>query len=171
MNIPVIKTPRLILRAFTLDDFEAYATMSADPEFMRYIGDGKPASREDAWRHIAYILGHWTLLGYGLWALEERESGAMIGRIGLINPEGWPGLEVGWALARSHWGKGYATEGAKAAVDWAFEHLETDELISLIDPENIKSARVAERIGETLKEKIVFRGKPINIYALRRAAV
>jgi RimJ/RimL family protein N-acetyltransferase len=110
-------------------------------------------------------------LGYGLWAVEERQSSAVIGRIGLIYPEGWPGLEIGWALAQSHWGKGYATEGAKAAVNWAFEHLEIDELISLIDPENVKSASVAERIGETLKEQIVFRGKPINVYALQKAAV
>lgn len=114
MLVPQIDTPRLILRGFCAADFDAYAEMCGDPEVMRYIGMGKPLSREDAWRNMSMIIGHWQLRGYGMWGVEERQSGEMIGRIGCWQPEGWPGFEIGWSLQRVDWGRGLATEGAKA---------------------------------------------------------
>jgi RimJ/RimL family protein N-acetyltransferase len=80
--------------------------MCADPEVMRYLGDGQPPNRKDAWRQMALFIGHWALRGYGLWAIERKSDGRLIGRAGLWRPEGWPGLELGWALARASWGRG-----------------------------------------------------------------
>src|SRR5207253_7997909 len=96
-----LETPRLLLRMLRESDLDAYAAMLADPEVMRHLGDGRPLSRPEAWRNLALMVGHWQLRGYGLWAAEERATGALVGRIGLWNPEGWPGLEVGWTLRRA----------------------------------------------------------------------
>ena len=96
-----IETDRLLLRAWRPEDFEDFARISSDPEVMRYIANGQPATRSQAWRTMAVFVGHWALRGYGLWAAEERSTGKFVGRIGLWNPEGWPGLEVGWLVDRA----------------------------------------------------------------------
>ena len=114
------------------------------------------------------MLGHWQLRGYGIWAVEERASGDLIGRIGLHNPEGWPGLEVGWLLARSRWGHGFATEGAAAAAAYAWRELGVDHLISLIDPANERSIRVARRLGEHPEGDVVLQGRPVSAYGMDR---
>ncbi|HZF13247.1 MAG TPA: GNAT family N-acetyltransferase [Thermoanaerobaculia bacterium] len=163
-----LETERLILRMFRQEDFEQHAQICADPEVMRYLGEGKALERWEAWRHMAMILGHWQLRGYGVWAVEERETGHLVGRIGLFNPEGWPGLEVGWILGRSYWGKGYATEGAKRALGYAFQELNLPHVISVIHPENHPSIRVAERIGETLEGKTQLFGRDVLIYGMDR---
>src|ERR1700755_2073642 len=105
-------------------------------------------SRQEAWRSMAMVLGYWHLRGYGFWAVEERASGELVGRVGCWEPEGWPSLEVGWTLRRAYWGRGYATEAARAALEYAFETLDQTHVISLIDPNNTNSIRVAERLGE-----------------------
>jgi RimJ/RimL family protein N-acetyltransferase len=96
---------------------------------------------------MAAHVGHWVLNGYGTWAAERKADGVLIGRIGLWKPEGWPGVEVGWKLARHAWGNGYATEGARASIEWGWEMLDVPTLISLIHPQNHASMRVAERLG------------------------
>lgn len=113
MLIPQLETPRLILRGFCEQDLDAYAQMCGDPEVMRYLGQGQPLSRSEAWRSMATILGHWQLRGYGLWAVEERSSGIMIGRVGCSQPEGWPGFEIGWTLRRTYWGLWLCYGGSK----------------------------------------------------------
>lgn len=163
-----IETERLLLRAWRPDDFEDFARMSADPEVMRYMRDGRPASRSEAWRAMALFVGHWSLRGYGLWAVEERATGTFIGRIGLWNPDGWPGLEVGWLLDRAYWGRGLATEGARAALDYAFTVVGADHVISVIHPENVRSIRVAERIGERFEREYDLDGSPALIYGITR---
>jgi RimJ/RimL family protein N-acetyltransferase len=110
-----LETERLILRMWREEDFESYAHICADPQVMRHLNQGKPLTRLEAWRHMAFLVGHWHLRGYGHWAVEEKASGNLAGRIGFLNPEGWPGFEVGWTLGREYWGKGYATEGAPGA--------------------------------------------------------
>ncbi|MEM7725968.1 MAG: GNAT family N-acetyltransferase [Cyanobacteria bacterium P01_A01_bin.45] len=166
MNIPIIETERLILRSFREEDLNPYAQMSADEEVMRYIGNGKTLSRAESWRSIAVIIGHWYLRGYGLWAVEERESGEMIGRIGCWKPEGWIDFEVGWTLRRSFWGKGYATEGGFASIKYAFEELGKKKVISLIRPNNFASIRVAEKLGEKFEGYVEVLGNQALMYGI-----
>jgi RimJ/RimL family protein N-acetyltransferase len=145
-----LETPRLKLRMWRESDLDDYAELTADPLVMRYLQPGKPPfTRADAWRSMAFFIGHWELRGYGHWAVEEKATGRMIGRIGFLNPEGWPGFEIGWTLSRHAWGKGFATEGGRRALEYAFRNLDRRHVISLIHPENTPSMRVAERLGET----------------------
>ena len=151
---------------FCENDFEDYAAICTDPEVTRYLGDGKPLTRADGWRQMAMILGHWQLRGYGIWAVEERASNKVIGRIGFFNPEGWPGFELGWVLGRDYWGKGYASEGAKRALDYAFTEMSKEHIISLIHPNNLGSIRVAERLGERLEGRTELFGHEVLIYGI-----
>lgn len=166
--IPELETERLRLRALRLDDLDAFARMYADPEVMRFLEQGAPLDRAAAFRAIAAHLGHWQLRGFGQWALEDRATGAFIGRAGLWQPEGWPGLEVGWVLDRAAWGHGYATEAGHAAIDYAFEVLQADEVISLIRPQNIGSIRVAERLGESYQRDVALFGEVARVYSRAR---
>ena len=165
-----IETERLTLRMFREADLDDYAEICADAEVMRFLGEGRPLSRADAWRQMAMILGHWQLRGYGPWAVEERESGRVIGRIGFFNPEGWPGFELGWVLGTAWHGRGYATEGAKAALRYAFEVMNREKIISLIQPANTASIRVAVRLGESLDGESEVFGKKVLIYGIRQEA-
>jgi RimJ/RimL family protein N-acetyltransferase len=163
-----LETDRLILRLWEDADFAAYADMCADPEVMRYVGDGGVLSREDAWRQMAMLAGHWRLRGFGMWAVAERVTNSFVGRVGLHFPEGWPDREIGWALARPHWGKGYASEAARVALTYAFDTLEWPRAISLIDRNNHRSIRLAERLGERYEREIDVRGHRVSLYSLER---
>ena len=162
--VPRLDTPRLILRSFTPADVEPYLRMLADPEVARFLGDGQPLGRVDAWRQLAMIIGHWQLRGFGLWAVEERESGRFIGRIGCHEPEGWPGFELGYALAREAWGKGFAREGGAAALAFARRDLGRDTIISLIRPANLASIAVATHLGARRTGSVEFFGAPTDVY-------
>jgi RimJ/RimL family protein N-acetyltransferase len=166
LNIPTLETERLRLRAFRLSDFDDYAEMCGDPEVARHLMTR--FSREQSWRHLAFLIGHWALRGYGMWAVEQRETGAFLGRIGFADPDGWPGCELAWTLARRWWGHGYATEGARAALDYAFTALDKDRVISLIRPENHASIRVAERLGESLQGHAGVADQEYLVYGLGR---
>jgi len=170
IQIPALSTERLLLRPFRDEDLDAYAAICSDPEVMRYLGDGKPLSRADAWRQMALISGHWHLRGYGMWAVEETQTGMLTGRIGFWRPEGWPGFELGWLLGRGWWGRGYATEGARATLSFAFETLGQKHVISLIHPENRASRRVAERLGERVEGQTELMGQPVLIYGIEGPA-
>jgi RimJ/RimL family protein N-acetyltransferase len=163
-----LETERLVLRMFRESDTDAYAEMVGDPEVMRFLGGGQPVPRAEAWRNMAMVLGHWHLRGYGMWAVEEQASGELVGRVGCWRPEGWPGLEVGWTLRRRFWGRGYATEAARASVAYAFETLDQTRVISLIAPENVNSIRVAERLGEKPEGEWDIFGTKVIIYAVGR---
>ena len=167
MEIPVIKTERLILRSYNMDDLDEYAKMCSDGESMKFIG-GQTFNYEQTLENMAIIQGHWMLRGYGIWAIEWAETGAFVGRAGLLNLYGWPGIEICWALSPNHRGKGYATEAVSAAIDWTFNNNITDRLISLIHPYNTKSIAVAERVGEVFKEQIAFKGNPANVYEIKQ---
>lgn len=146
--IPRLKTERLTLREWRADDIDAFAAIFGDAEVMRYL-TGEPVARSEAWRNMAAAAGHWVLRGYGTWVVERTSDGSVLGRVGLIKGEGWPGLEVGWTLGRPYWGNGYATEAARASMNYGFLTQSVDKLISLINPENEASQAVARRLGET----------------------
>lgn len=164
LSIPTLETDRLRLRGIEESDFEAYARMLSEPEVARHLGDGRPVSTVEAWRQIAVILGHWVIRGFGLWAVEERESGVLVGRIGLWEPTGWPGFEVAYTLDRAYWGRGYAREGARAALEYARRELGRRAIISIIRPANLASIRVATALGATYAETIEFFGAPSDVY-------
>ena len=164
----ILETERLILREFRESDADAYAAICADPEVMRYLGEGRALSTFEAWRSMAFLVGHWQLLGYGHFAAEEKATGNFVGRIGFLNPRGWPGFELGWTLGREYWGRGYATEAARRALRYAFEDLDRDHIISLIYPENKPSSKVAERLGEKIEGKTELFGKEVLIYGIDR---
>ena len=162
--IPSLLTPRLRLRAFEQGDLDAYAAIVADAEVTQYLGDGRPLSRADAWRQMAIFNGHWTLHGFGIWAVEHRESRELIGRIGCFYPEGWPAFEIGYVVGKPFWGHGYATEGAAAALAFARSACRPDRIISLIRPANAGSIRVAERLGGKLEGEVEFFGGRSLVY-------
>jgi RimJ/RimL family protein N-acetyltransferase len=150
--IPRLETERLFMREWRQEDLTPFAEILADPEVMKYLG-GETLTRDDSWRNMARGAGQWLLRGYGAWAVVRKSDNALMGRVGLLYPEGWPGLEVGWTLGRPYWGEGYATEAARAALTYGFLTQNVSKLISLIDPENKASQAVARRIGETKGER------------------
>ncbi len=170
--IPLLVTERLRLRAFRMSDLDDYAAMKADPEVLRYLvgAGGQPWDRGRSWRHMAFLLGTWHLGGSGTWAAEHRETGAFLGAIGFVEPDGWPGFELAWTLARRWWGHGYATEGARAALAYAFTTLEKERVMSFIHPKNRASIRVAERIGERLQGRTSHLGQEMLCFGIDREA-
>ena len=167
MNEITLETERLLLRFFRESDFPQYAEICADPEVMRFLG-GNPWTGMEAWRHMAFTIGHWYFRGYGPWAVEEKVSGRLVGRLGFTNPAGWPGFELGWMLGRDSWGKGYAIEGARRALEYAFAEMDRDHVISCVAPDNVRSIRVAERLGEKVEGKTELLGKEVLIYGIHR---
>ena len=113
-----LETERLILRPPVEADLDGWAALHADEDSARFIGG--PLERAAAWRAMAAMTGSWWLRGLGMFSVVEKATGRWIGRLGPWQPEGWPGTEVGWGLRREAWGRGFATEGAAAAIDWAF---------------------------------------------------
>jgi len=142
---PTLETARLILRPTAEEDLDGWAELMADPVASRFIGG--PQERPAAWRGMASMAGSWAIKGFAMFSVIEKASGRWVGRLGPWVPEGWPGTEVGWGLLTSAQGKGYAVEGATAAINWAFDHLGWTDVIHCIDPENTASQAVARRLG------------------------
>lgn len=151
----------------TADDFDQYAEIHIDPDITRYTAR-IDFTRLDAWRHLAMIVGHWELRGYGMWGVFERDTQALVGRVGFYDPDTWPAFELGWTIGKKWWGKGYAPEAARRCLQYAFEELDREHVISLIDPENVNSIRVAERIGETLEGETTVAGHRLLVYGISR---
>ena len=164
-----IETPRLLLRPFAEADLDALARLNADPEVCRYIGTGKTLDRAESWRQIAVIIGHMQLRGYSMLAIEERSTGALLGRSGVWFPEGWPMIEAGWLVDPRRQGEGIATEAGRAALDWCFANLDVDKICSLIRPGNAPSVRVAQKLGATCNGVIDdLLGGPAELWVHRR---
>jgi len=142
---PTLETERLWLRPPCAEDFDPWARLVADPEATRFLGGAQ--QRPLAWRSLCAVAGAWTIRGFSFFSVIEKATGRWIGRAGPWQPEGWPGTEIAWALDRSAWGKGFATEAASRCVDWAFDALGWDEVVHTIDPANTASIAVALRLG------------------------
>ena len=149
-----LETERLLLRRWKTSDLEPYAELCRDPEVMRHIGSGDTRSRDQCARGIKAMERHWEEKGFGLFALEMRESGEFIGYTGLSEPDFlpqiMPAVEIGWRLSRRHWGKGYATEAARAAMQFGFDTLELPSIVSIFQLENDASRRIVRKLGMDL---------------------
>jgi RimJ/RimL family protein N-acetyltransferase len=141
----------------------------ADPDVVRYLG-GSPFAREDSWRRLLCGPGLWDLLGFGYWAVEQRSDGAYVGQLGFadfkraMSPsiEGYP--EIGWILAPSMQGMGYASEAAASALEWADQNLDAGQVVAIIDHANGASIRVAEKNGFSVREEARYRDEPILLF-------
>jgi RimJ/RimL family protein N-acetyltransferase len=140
-----VTTPRLILRPPRVEDLDAWSEMMLDEPTARFIGGVMPRSL--CWRQLMTMIGAWHAHGFAMFSVIEKQSGRWIGRLGPWRPEGWPGDEIGWTIARNYWGRGYASEGASAATDWAFDNLGWTKIIHSIAPANVQSQRVAQKLG------------------------
>jgi RimJ/RimL family protein N-acetyltransferase len=161
MDIPTLTTDRLVLRGLRASDWDDYATMNADPEVRRWLS-GTLLSREQAWEQMATFLGQWALRGYGVFAVESE--GRFAGRVGLLHFADWPEPELSWTLASPFWGRGLATEATTAVRQWAFETIRRDRLVSYIRSENVRSRRVAEKLGAVCDGQIVLRNVKANVW-------
>jgi RimJ/RimL family protein N-acetyltransferase len=167
---PTLETERLILRGWRAEDFVPYAAMLADPETARFITrHGRPYRAGETWAEMAFLIGHWQLLGHGMFVVEERASAAFVGRVGPLQPPGWPGFEIAWGLVPQARGKGYALEAARAATGWAFARFAPERIVSVIHPDNHPSQRLAERLGER-RSGATFApfGEDCELWELRR---
>lgn len=166
----VLQTSRLRLRPFCESDLEALARLNADPETMRYLGSGKPLDRAATWKQIAAFCGHMGIRGYSILAIDDRETGEFLGRGGIWYPAGWPMVEVGWVVDPRRQRQGIATEAGRAALNWCFDHLGSERVCSLIAPDNAASARVAEKLGARLEDRIRVSGHEADLWIHRRPA-
>jgi RimJ/RimL family protein N-acetyltransferase len=155
-SIPILETGRLVLRAWEPRHYEPFAAFWADEEASRFVGG--PRNREAAWRALAMYAGHWSLVGHGYWAVEERDGGAFVGAVGVWKSEGWPEEELGYWIVPAMQRRGYAVEAATAARDHAFAELGLDTLVSYIDPANEASRRVAGKLGARYESTIDLAG-------------
>ncbi len=163
MNIPTLETERLRLVPPELRHLPGYAATLADPDFTQHL-ELPPMDLNAADRSLASLAGHWYLRGCGAWIVEDRKSGAFIGRVGHNAWEVWPELELGWWIARHAWGHGFATEAARAVLSHTFATMARDRVVSFIRPVNTASLRVAEKLGAVHERDITFFGALSRVY-------
>jgi RimJ/RimL family protein N-acetyltransferase len=164
-----IESPRLHLRTFRDQDWSGLHEYYADAECTRYT-TLQPLSEEESRRMLAAMMRHWQRMGYGPYAVEDKASGSVLGIVGLWYPRQWPEPEIKWALARRHWGRGYAAEAARAVQAMAACHMPELHLISLIHRHNGPSIRLARAVGATLEKELPFRGDIYHVYRHPRVA-
>jgi RimJ/RimL family protein N-acetyltransferase len=163
-SLPVIETERLRLRAHTTADFAASAAMWSDAEVTRFIG-GRPFTGEEAWARMLRCAGHWALVGFGFWVVEDRATGRFVGEAGFmdfkrtIEPPVVEMPEAGWAFVREVHGRGYATEVVRALVEWGDAHFGERKTVCLIDEGHGASIRVAEKCGYTPWRHVEYHGQ------------
>lgn len=166
--VPTVTTDRLVLRGHRIEDFDESIAMWSDPKVVRYVG-GKPFTREGVWSMRLRYAGHWALMGYGYWVVEERASGRFVGEVGFaemkreIVPsiEGCP--EAGWVLSPWSHGQGFATEAVRAALTWGAERFGPIDTVCIIDPDNVASLGVAKKCGYEVELETVYKGEPIVV--------
>jgi RimJ/RimL family protein N-acetyltransferase len=165
--VPVLETERLKLRGHHLDDFPACAAMWADPIVTRHFGHS--FSEEESWTRFLRYVGHWAMLGFGYWVVEEKATGNFVGEIGFadykrdIRASVPLAPEIGWVIGSAAHGKGYATEAVRAATAWGDRHFDS-RTTCIIHPENLASIRVAEKCGYRELERTAYKGHPAILF-------
>lgn len=167
-DAPILHTDRLTLRPHRIEDFPQCRALWADPDVVRHIG-GKPQDAQAVWFRLLRYAGMWSLLGYGMWVVEDRTTGDFLGEAGLLSAargiaelEGVP--EAGWVLMPSAWGKGIAPEAVGAVLRWADAHLDAPSIRCIIEPGNTASVRVAERLGFEAMGEARLGEAPIRLF-------
>ena len=166
LSVPVVETARLLLRGYQAEDYAAYVAMCQEPAFFRYLSP-EPTPAEEVWKLLLRGAGHWAVMGYGFWAVEEKATGQFLGTIGFgnlmrdIDPPIGNTPEIGWVLAPHAHGQGYATEAVTAALAWATEHFGPVRTMCIIDPENEASLWVAAKFGYREYALATYKNKPI----------
>jgi RimJ/RimL family protein N-acetyltransferase len=169
MNIPTVQTPHLFLRAWTPDDANTLFDILQEDGILRYFPNQTPPSREKAGEYIADQLSHWAKFDYGHWAVVTQEDGEAVGWSGLEYLPELDETEVAYLLSKRVWGRGYATEAARAAVQFGFETAGLLKIIGLVHPENTGSVRVLEKCGLTFADCITLWGLEMSRYRLQRS--
>jgi RimJ/RimL family protein N-acetyltransferase len=164
-SVPILHTERLTLREYRREDFDAFAAHLADPVSSAHLGS---SDRNAAWRIFCSQAGLWLIHGAGWWAVEEKETGRLVGNVGAFFREDSTVIELGWNTYRAFGGRGYANEAATAAVNHAFEIRREPKLRALIDSANESSLRVARRLGLTYEAETELHGKAIGMYTRER---
>jgi RimJ/RimL family protein N-acetyltransferase len=163
----MLETQRLLLRPFEPGDLDAFVELHSDPEVTRFVNSLDRAEAED---RLDRDRREWSQRGYGLLAVIDLQSGAFLGRSGLKHWPQFEETEVGWVLRKDAWGVGYATEAARASIEWAFSEFELPYLTAMIDAGNTRSVRVAKRLGFTPLRDDVLLGDPVVVHSLRKTA-
>ena len=173
MSLLPIETERLLLRLPVTDDADPFVGIHQDPEViaLKHVTlTAPPGGIEVGARNVDRMLRHWNRRGYGQWAVVERATARVIGCVGFLQLDDSPDIELGWIIHRSRWGNGFATEAARAALDWAWSASTIDHVKSLIGPDNLASIRVATKIGERLEGEGISpsSGENVLIYGIRK---
>jgi len=170
-----VETARLLLRVPELADAEALMGIIWDPEVVeqkQVTLHEPPGGLDLALKNTSEMLRQWQERGYGQWSVVEKLTGQVIGCVGFYHPpREWPGVDLGWVFHRSRWGHGFATEAAAAALGWIWGRTQIDHVISLIAPDDLRSIRVATKIGERFERADVdpVHGEPVHVYTIARA--
>ena len=168
MKTPIITTPRLILRPFTGADVDPMHRILNGEGVLRYFPPTDPPARDRVQRMISGLLKHWEERGYGLWAVESQASGELIGRCGLQFLPDTGEVEVDFIFGREFWGQGFATEAARASLQYGFDELGLERVVGIVHLENMASQRVLEKLGMELVEQKQFFGIECYLYAVER---
>jgi RimJ/RimL family protein N-acetyltransferase len=168
--LPIITTPRLVLRAFTAEDVGALHRLLNEAGILRYFPTSDPPSRERVQGMISRLLAHWQERGYGLWAVQSLPGGQLMGRCGLQYVTEFDEVEVDFILGKAYWGQGFATEAARASLRFGFETLGLERVIGISHVENKASQRVLEKLGMARVEQRPLWGMECYVYAVERSA-
>ncbi len=168
LHPPTLQTDRLILRPHGVADYPACCALWADADVVRHIG-GSPQDAQAVWFRLLRYAGMWSLLGYGMWVMEDRATGTLIGEAGLLSAaRGLPELEgvpeAGWVLGPQAWGRGLATEAMTAVLGWADAHLDAATIRCIIEPDNGASIKVAGKLGFAEFGDAMLAGKAIRLF-------
>lgn len=165
-TVPSLRTPRLVLRGWRATDIGPYLKVSSHPDMAAHTPS--PTTEAAVWSQTAFQIGHWAVNGFGMWVVEDRTTGQVLGRAGLYEAPGWPGLEVAWTIRRDRWGQGLATEAGAAALEYAFTVVGRDQIISIMTSVNVGSIQVAEKLGLTFDRTERIQNGEYSIYAITR---